>query len=230
VRKLGAWVACIALVTATVGVGTPALAAKAKGKPKIKKAEMMDRDGNNIADSVFLTYTKKVTHAKDADGKYPFTVEGYEIVDVGKAQGRLLIINVVEDIAAPTAPSVSYKPTKKDPVKAASGKKKKQAKKQTFQNVTPYSPLPTNHVTVIVVGAGTVTSVPPGIACPTTSCEADFVEGSPVALAAIPDLLSGATFTGWGGDCAGSGTEPFCQLTMDGTAKTVTATFSGLTP
>jgi uncharacterized repeat protein (TIGR02543 family) len=228
VRKLGAWVACFALVTAMVGVGSPVSAAK--GKPRIKKAEMMDRDGNNIPDSVFLTYTKKVKHAKDADGKYPFTVEGYEIVDVGKAQGRLLIINLVEDVAAPAAPTVSYKPTKKDPVKAATGKRKKQAKKQTFQNVTPYTPLPTNHVTVIVVGAGSVTSIPPGIACPSTSCEGDFVEGTPVVLAAVPDFLSGATFTGWEGDCLDSGTEPYCQLTMDGTAKTVTATFSGLTP
>ncbi len=224
-RKVWAWVACIALLTATVGVVTPAIAAK--GKPRIQKGEMVDRDGNNVADAIFLRYTQKVKHDKDADGKYPFTVEGYEIANVARAQGRLLIINLVEDVAGPSAPTVSYKQTKKDPVKAAGGKKK-QAKKQTFQNVTPFTPLPTNHVTVIVVGAGTVTSVPEGIACPATSCEGDFIEGSTVGLVAIADPPSGATFEGWSGDC--SGTESFCQLTMDGTPKTVTATFSGVTP
>ncbi|MPZ70712.1 MAG: hypothetical protein GEU71_14465 [Actinobacteria bacterium] len=224
-RKFWAWVACIALMTATVGVVTPAVAAK--GKPKIVKGEMMDRDGNNIPDAVFLWYSQKVKHSKDADGKYPFTVEGYVITNVGKTQGKLLIINLEEDIAAPSAPVVSYKQVKKGAVKAATGKKK-QAKKQTFRNVAPFTPLPTNHVTVIVEGAGTVTSVPTGIACPSTSCEGDFIEGRTVVLVAFADILSGATFMGWGGDC--SGTEPACQLTMDGTPKTVTATFSGVIP
>lgn len=68
-------------------------------------------------------------------------------------------------------------------------------------------------------GAGTVTSVPAGIACGAT-CAAPFDDGSVVALTATAS--PGSTFTGWSGSgCSGTGT---CAISMTA-ATTVTATF-----
>ncbi len=74
-------------------------------------------------------------------------------------------------------------------------------------------------VTVTVVGPGGVTSAPAGIDCPTGACSASFADGTVVDLSAIAG--SGATFTGWSGDCTGSGP---CQVTTDAD-RNVTATF-----
>jgi hypothetical protein len=67
-------------------------------------------------------------------------------------------------------------------------------------------------------GSGTVTSSPAGIDCGAT-CSASFLSGAAVTLTATPD--AGATFTGWGGDCTGTGP---CVVTMD-QDRAVTATF-----
>jgi uncharacterized repeat protein (TIGR02543 family) len=67
-------------------------------------------------------------------------------------------------------------------------------------------------------GSGTVTSSPAGIDCGAT-CSASFPSGTAVTLTAAPD--AGSTFTGWGGDCTGTGP---CVVTMD-QDRTVTATF-----
>jgi carboxypeptidase T len=74
-------------------------------------------------------------------------------------------------------------------------------------------------MTVSVVGSGSVASNPPGISCP-SDCNETWAYGTPVVLSATPD--AGNAFTGWSGDCSGTGT---CNLTMD-TAHTVTATFA----
>lgn len=50
-------------------------------------------------------------------------------------------------------------------------------------------------------------------------CEAEYEEGTEVALVPLED--PGSEFTGWSGDCTGTGT---CELTMD-SDKEVTATF-----
>ncbi|MEP6625339.1 MAG: hypothetical protein ABJC79_12910 [Acidimicrobiia bacterium] len=81
----------------------------------------------------------------------------------------------------------------------------------------------THSVTVNIVGPGSVASTPSGITCPTT-CSASFSGGATVGLAATPG--SGATFTGWSGDCTGSGA---CSVTAD-MDRTVTATFSTAPP
>lgn len=67
-------------------------------------------------------------------------------------------------------------------------------------------------------GQGTVTSSPSGINCP-GSCEAEYEEGEEVTLTATPE--SGSEFTGWSGDCTGTGT---CKVTMS-EGREVTATF-----
>jgi len=64
-----------------------------------------------------------------------------------------------------------------------------------------------------------VTSSPPGISCP-SDCGESYPFGTPVVLTATPG--TGGSFTGWSGDCSGTGT---CNLTMD-QAHAVTATFT----
>jgi hypothetical protein len=68
-------------------------------------------------------------------------------------------------------------------------------------------------------GSGTVTSSPGGINCGST-CSANYSYNTGVTLTATP--ASGSVFTGWSGDCAGTGS---CSLTMS-TNKSVGATFS----
>ncbi len=76
-----------------------------------------------------------------------------------------------------------------------------------------------NALSVSVTGSGTVTSSPSGINCGST-CNADYVSGTPVTLTATP--VSGGSFSGWGGACSGTGS---CVVTMNA-AKSVSATFS----
>jgi hypothetical protein len=73
---------------------------------------------------------------------------------------------------------------------------------------------------VAVVGEGAVTSDPAGIDCPDVACSQAFLAGTPVELTAA--AATDWEFTGWSGDCTGSGA---CTVTMD-TVRSVTATFT----
>lgn len=68
-------------------------------------------------------------------------------------------------------------------------------------------------------GAGTVTTAPQGLECPSV-CSAEFDRGSSVRLEARP--TGGITFLGWTGAC--SGRSPSCTVRMDGD-KRVNASF-----
>ncbi len=68
-------------------------------------------------------------------------------------------------------------------------------------------------------GSGTVTSSPDGINCG-TDCSEAYTSINSVTLTAFVDF--GSTFSGWLGDCTGTGN---CVLTMDAN-KGVTATFN----
>jgi uncharacterized repeat protein (TIGR02543 family) len=79
------------------------------------------------------------------------------------------------------------------------------------------------NLSVSVIGNGTVTGS--GINCgggATTCTSPNHAAGSGATLTAAP--APGATFTGWSGACAGTGTT--CSLTFDA-SKNVIATFSG---
>jgi hypothetical protein len=80
-------------------------------------------------------------------------------------------------------------------------------------------------LTVALHGVGgTVTSDPPGIACP-TECESGEVAGTQVALTAAGDR-PGRSFLGWSGACVGS--QPTCTFALKESTR-VGATF-GPTP
>jgi len=68
-------------------------------------------------------------------------------------------------------------------------------------------------------GTGTVTSNPTGITCG-ADCNESYTDGQTVTLTATPN--SGSTFTGWSGDCSGTGA---CTVTMS-TDRNVTASFT----
>lgn len=68
-------------------------------------------------------------------------------------------------------------------------------------------------------GAGTITSTPAGINCPST-CTATFTQGTKVTLTATPS--SSYLFSGWSGSCTGTST---CSVTMNA-AENVSDTFT----
>ncbi len=98
-------------------------------------------------------------------------------------------------------------------------------------SVTTSTPTATYLLTVSKVGTaqggasgtGTVTSSPSGISCGST-CTATVSNGATIVLTAT--AASDSTFTGWSGDCTGTGT---CSVTLTA-AKTVIANFLGNPP
>src|SRR5262245_3709565 len=117
-------------------------AAAPDGKPpRFVAAAMLDVDGDSLADRVRLTYSERVRHIVDRDGRYPFTVSGYRIRSVGKASGKALVVVLVEhgqpDPAA--TPRVRYRRTKAQPVRDVAGN---QALGQLFARTKAHGHLP----------------------------------------------------------------------------------------
>lgn len=86
--------------------------------------------------------------------------------------------------------------------------------------LSPDNPNNSHPFVVTVVGEGAVHNTPGVDMQCIDDCSQVFVEGQTVILTAVP--ATNYEFTGWSGDCSGSGN---CTLTMD-TAKSVTANFT----
>src|SRR5438876_93183 len=82
----------------------------------------------------------------------------------------------------------------------------------------------TQHLTVTVIGNGTVGSNLSSETCAANStCNVDLATGTAITLTETP--ASGWKFTGWGGDCAPAGTSTSCSGDMSAD-HTVTANFA----
>jgi hypothetical protein len=130
----------LSLLIAAVVVVSPAAAPDRK-PPRIVAATMLDVDGDARADRVRLTYSERVRHPADIDGRYPFTVSGYRIAQVGKATGKTLAILLVEQ-AQPdpeAAPTIRYRRVRQQPVRDRAGN---QALGQLFSGAKSHGQAP----------------------------------------------------------------------------------------
>ncbi len=112
----------LAVLVAAIVVFVPT-AAPDRRPPRIVSALMQDANGNARADRLRLTYSERIRHAADRDGRYPFTVAGYRIRFVGAASGRSLVLVLVEK-AQPdqtARPFVRYRRTTSQPVTDRAG-------------------------------------------------------------------------------------------------------------
>jgi hypothetical protein len=145
-----------ALVVASVVV-VAAAAAPDRRPPRIVAATMLDVDGDALADRIRVTYSERVRHPADADGRYPFTVSGYRIRSVGKSLGKALLIHLVEQAQPDTsaAPTIRYRRTRVHPVSDLAGN---QALAQSFAKTKPHGHAPPPPAPLDADGDGTVDS------------------------------------------------------------------------
>ena len=215
----------LALLLGLVPMG--AAQAAVNKPPRIKKAELKDKDADGLADRIVLTYNERINHKLDT-ARFPFRVDGYKILKVNGARRSLrLTIILKESQSAPLKPAfVKYSRTRQQPVVDL---KKKQASKQLLNRniigLTAPPPPPEGEFTLTVSkggdGLGTVTDNSSKINCG-TACSASYPEGTQVTLTATPDAASKATFGSWTGCTSTTST---CTVTMDAD-KSVTATFA----
>jgi hypothetical protein len=136
----------VTVVSAVTVVAALSAAPDAK-PPRIVSAVMQDTDGDGRTNRLLLTYSERVRHAADRDGKYPFRVAGYVIRAVGPASAKTILLTVAEKAAvdARSRPAVRYGRTRAGLVRDRAGN---QALAQTFRavrahgNVPPATPPP----------------------------------------------------------------------------------------
>jgi len=184
------------LLAGAVAAVSAASARKAP-PPRMVAAVMVDADRDARADGVRLTYSMRVRHSADRDGRYPFAVGGYGIRSVGLAGGRSLLIRLVERSKPdPSArPAVRYRQTRSKPVTARSGM---QAGTQLFRRTRAHrrTPPALTTTTPATTTATTTTTTTPS----PTALDADgdgYVDGKDCAprdakihtgAADVPDL------------------------------------------
>jgi hypothetical protein len=131
------------VLAATAALLVPAASSeRSVGSPRIVSGSMLDLNRDRRADAVRLTYSTRVRHAMDRDGRYPFTVAGYRIRSVGVARGRSLVILLAEHGSsdAGARPAIRYRRTRSG---AVLGARRAQAMPQLFRAVRPLAPTST---------------------------------------------------------------------------------------
>ena len=133
---------------------------------------MLDADRDARADGVRLTYSMRVRHSADRDGRYPFAVGGYGIRSVGLAGGRSLLIRLVERSKPdPSArPAIRYRQTRSKPVTARSGM---QAGAQLFRRTRAHRRTPPPLVTTVPATTTTATTTTTTPTSTPTALDAD---------------------------------------------------------
>jgi hypothetical protein len=128
-------------VLVALGVALVPAAAPDKKPPRIVAAAMVDLNRNARSDRMRLTYSERIRHARDNDGKYSFSVAGYRIRAVGTASGRTLVILLKEKARADSTarPAVRYRRTRSKPVLDRAGN---QASGQLFRATRAHRHLP----------------------------------------------------------------------------------------
>jgi hypothetical protein len=152
----------VLVVLAGVAVVATSAAAPDRRPPRIVSALMQDADRDARADSVRLTYSMRIRHARDRDGRYPFAVVGYRIRSVGTASGKALVILLVEKAQPDPAarPAVRYRWTSSKPVADRAGT---QAVAQLFRGARAHrrTPPPTTPTTTTTTTPTTPQATPP---------------------------------------------------------------------
>jgi hypothetical protein len=139
IRPLAAvLVPLLLLVLASAASST---AARDKRPPKIVAAAMADTDRDGSGDALRVTYSERIRHARDADGRYPLTVVGYRIRSVGGSNGRSLVVRLAEKATADTKakPVLRYRRTAAQPVRDGA---RNQAVAQTFRGTKSHGIAP----------------------------------------------------------------------------------------
>ena len=111
----------LASLTAVVAAGSAVAALPAASDtkpPRIVAATMQDTDRDGRADRLRLSYSERVRHPRDRDGRYPFRVAGYAIQSVGAASGKTVVLALAEKatIDAAARPAIRYRRTRATPV------------------------------------------------------------------------------------------------------------------
>jgi hypothetical protein len=129
------------LVVLAVLIGTAAAAAPDRRPPRIVAGAMLDRDRDQRSDGMRLTYSERVRHRVDRDGRYPFTLRGYRIQSVAAARGRTLLLTLEEKprVDAGTRPRLRYRRTQAKPLLDRAGN---QAVGQRFRGVRALKRVP----------------------------------------------------------------------------------------
>lgn len=127
----------VLVVLAAVFVVASSAATLTPRPPRIVSAVMQDSDRDARADSVRLTYSVRVRHVRDRDGRYPFSVAGYRVRSVGAASGKVVEVALVEHAQPdPQArPALRYARTRLQPVRGLTGV---QAGVQLFRSPRPH--------------------------------------------------------------------------------------------
>ncbi len=127
----------IVVVMGCVAVMSASAASPSAKAPRIVAARVQDTDRDGQADRVALTYSSRIRHVRDRDGRYPLAVAGYRIRFVGAASGRTLPIALVERGRPDTfaRPSIRYRRTRLQPVR---GLTRIEAVAQLFRAARPH--------------------------------------------------------------------------------------------
>ncbi len=195
----GLWPAVVLAAVLSVGASGAPGAKPDRTAPRIVRAVMLDVDNDARADRLLLTYSERIRHAVDGDGRFPFSVNGYRLRSVGAPKGKTLTLVLAEKGAADTTakPPVRYRRTTSKPVRDRTGN---QAANQTFRATRahghapplPGAPLDTTPPETELLSGPTGT---------TTGRDASFTYSSPESGAAFECALDGVAFAA----CAATG-------------------------